>query len=96
MSKVLKLWLVWRDPKRSTWDQFDEMVVIAADEAEAKLMHPKFPEYQRGDGGWFLNGETEWGRDSTWDEPDMLSIEELGTAKEDSEVGVVLASYRAG
>jgi hypothetical protein len=69
------------------YDTFDSAIVAAESEEEARLINP--------DGEWY---EKQLGYKYTaWAyRPEKVKVEYLGTAKENTESGVILASFNAG
>lgn len=69
--------------KIKSYDTYDSCIVIAENEEDAKTIHPHFP-------------NPKWDS-STWcKKPSQVTAEYIGTAKEGSDRGVVLASFNAG
>ena len=67
--------------KNNGWDTYDSAIVCAASEDEARLINPE--------GGWTTY--------SSWcQSPDDVTVELIGTAVEDTNRGIVLASFNAG
>jgi hypothetical protein len=87
------------------WDTYSDAVVIAENEEEAKKMHPD--NYVWTEKGWvYINDKKEeimmnekgycyqdWIDVS---QIDKVEVEYIGEAKEESEKGVVCASFHAG
>jgi len=78
MKKIYKL--TWDIPEYS-YNIFESCVVIAATEKEAKRLHPN-------------GGNVNWKSDIQWaNSPTKVIATLLGTATEDSESGIVCASF---
>ena len=82
------------------WDTFDSCIVVAQDPDAARLMHP-YGDYKWDGDAWFIqrtDGTTKkCGTEGFgWTAPDNVTVEHIGIAREDSEAGVVLASFNAG
>jgi hypothetical protein len=90
----VKLWLV--SVKESLgYDAYDSMVVAAATEDQARRIHPHSDDYS-WDNGWTHKGRPTRVQNTWVDNPDDLIVECIGTAIEETEAGVILASYNAG
>lgn len=74
------------------YDTYDSVIVAAENEDEARKTHPS-PYEENIDGMW-------WDRDdkhSSWAfKLDQVKVEFIGTAKEGTPKGIILASYNAG
>jgi len=80
----MKLWKISQD-KNNDWDTYDSAVVAAQTEAEAKMMHPSTGEAIKDE------------YSSSWvGSPDDVTCEYIGEAKDETEKGVVFASFNAG
>ena len=71
------------------------MVVIAENEAAARLMHPDMDSVWNGK-EWRSNDFYKLDTSDMWGSPDSLVVEYLGTAKEGSKPRVVEAYFRHG
>ena len=77
----MNLYYVWQD-ENNGYDTYDSFVVCAENEEEAKNTHPD------GDGNW---------RRYTWaSSPEKVKCELIGTASDNVERGIVIASFNAG
>jgi hypothetical protein len=90
----VKLWLV-SVKEHLGWDTYDSMVVAAETEDQARRIHPHGEDFLWDD-GWKHKGQPIRADDSWVDNPDDLIVECIGTAIEETEAGVILASYNAG
>jgi hypothetical protein len=80
----MKLYLL-KQTDNNDYDTFDSCLVCAKDEADARTISPT--------GGVFVENQR-WG---TWAKSaKSITCEEIGTANEKQERGVVLASFNAG
>lgn len=88
----MELFLVRRNDDGG-YDTFDSFVVAAKTKNEARLTHPYGEELTWNGNGWMSSSS---GReDDSWAPPDSLTVEHIGTAKEDVS-GVICASFHAG
>jgi len=79
------LWKISQD-QNNNYDTFDSAIVAAANETEARGIHPS------GD-------QSDWNdtyNDSWVTDPGVVSVEQIGVAKPGTPAGVVLASFNAG
>lgn len=78
----MRLWLISQNDN-TNYDTFDSAIVAAETEDDARMIKPC---------------SRDWGdRWSSWARsPDKVSVEEIGTAKDGTERGVILASFNAG
>lgn len=97
----MNLYLIWQNVNRG-YDTYDSAVVVAKNEEEAKLIHPKTyadMTYIK-DKGWFMDdylsdGNYDW-PDRTWaNNPEEVKVQLLGKAVTGLET-VVCASFNAG
>ena len=77
MSKKLNLYLV--EPYDVKLTMYDRIVVVAANEEQARVIHPEYG----------LNWAVTYGKG--WVPPTELQVEFLGTAKDTLEAGDVIA-----
>lgn len=94
------------------YGEFVACVVVAEDEAKARLIHPSGSNAWWGVGCFTWNG-SQWAKpvdrawngtswepgetiDTTWADPATLRVEEIGAASDDTGPAVVLADYNAG
>jgi len=84
----MKLFLI-SQTSNDGYDTYDEAVVCAETEEDAKTIHP--------DGYSIVTEEDEEKySSSTWTTLNNVDVEYLGEAKEDSERGVICSSFNAG
>jgi hypothetical protein len=85
---TMKLFLIAQD-ENNGWDTYDSAVVAAEDEEQARQINPR--------NGWPMT-ERDWNRDySDWcSTPERVRVQLLGVAEEDTEAGVICASFNAG
>ena len=77
----MNLYFVWQD-ENNDYDTYDSFVVCAENEEEAKNTHP--------------DGDVNW-RSCTWaSSPEKVKCELIGTASDNAERGIVIASFNAG
>lgn len=69
------------------YDTYDSCVVAAADEESARRTHPG-----REKSAW----DDDYYARKTWARPHEVTVSLIGTAKEGTAAGVVLASFNAG
>lgn len=84
----------------SDYDTYDSAVVAAETEEQARHTSPS-NNYEWRDDQWvflYADGRVQGcGRTlSAWADPDDVEVEEIGTAKEGTTAGVILASFNAG
>lgn len=85
MSEPLKLWLL-SQTENDGYDTYDSAIVAAADEADARTIHPG------GDDAWNRDYHyTGWAR-----YPTGVNVQLIGTAEPDVVRGVILASFNVG
>lgn len=70
--------------KNTDYDTYDSCVVAAETEQEAILIHP-------GGGEWDNSRYSAWAH-----KPEDVGCTKIGTAKDGTPAGVILASYNAG
>lgn len=93
----MNLYRIYRTDKVG-YDEYDSAVVAAESEQDAKDQHPDGSSYWKNECWRSLRvdgTEIDWG-DSSWTHPNQISVELLGTAKEGTERGVIVASFNAG
>ena len=74
------------------YDTYDSMVVIAASEEEARMIHP----YSKK-GDVFDSSQSTFDRCDAWaHSPEDVTAEKIGEALPSQEKGVILASFNAG
>ena len=73
------------------WDTFDSAVVAAETEQETAEIHPESAYGNTFADGWKSSYAGAW-----CPRPDQVKVELLGTAKDGTEAGMVLASFNAG
>ncbi len=76
----MNLYLLTQTDNRG-YDTYDGLVVAAEDEQQAKLITPEYGDF----------GYRAWA-----DSPQSVTVKYLGEAKEDTQQGVILASFNAG
>lgn len=80
----MKLYLISQDVNEEC-DTYTEAVVAAANEVEAKMIHPAdSPAYTVGAGE---------GKDGCWVKLNSVKVKEIGLAKDPKFTGVILSSY---
>lgn len=78
------------------YDEYDSAVVAAETAGFAAEVCP-WPELHWRDGDWYFKSKDElYGDYSAWVYPHQVSTEFLGTAKEGTKRGVIVASFNAG
>ena len=83
----MKLFLL-SQKENTDWDTYDSLVVCAANEDEARKVHPE----DRGDGsGWVIRYIHTWCLT-----PEAVTVEYIGEAAPHVKPGVVLGSFNAG
>jgi hypothetical protein len=87
----MKLFLVRRTDYVG-YDEYDSMVVAANDETGARNTHPRGSDCKWTGKAWARDGLTD---DDTWTDPEMLTVEPIGTANEGI-IGVICSSFNAG
>ncbi|MCK4824701.1 hypothetical protein KA005_53610 [bacterium] len=96
-----KLWLVRQD-ENNGYDTYDELVVCAETEEEARQIHPAG--YFWREGKWmsynnYSPTKDEWVEcplGSWCSSPDKVNVTFIGEADESVAIGIVLGSYNAG
>lgn len=93
MKKMKNIYLVERS--RFEYDEYGSFVVICHDSDMARNTHPRGDLFY-SDGVWCREDGTiyEYPVDD-WEHPDKVIVTLLGTAIEEEESGVVLASFNA-
>ena len=87
----MKLWQVTRN-NQGGYDTYSDFIVAAETEDDARKTHP---DGDRWNGKkWISAAGHEW-NDSSWTEPDNVTVKEIGTAAEGIE-GVQCASFHTG
>lgn len=82
----LFLYLISQD-ENTKYDTYDSAIVCAANEQEARLIHP------RGE-GYSFEASGNW---ASWaSSPDNVKVELVGTARRGVKRGVICASFNAG
>lgn len=98
-TEAVKLWLISQDANDG-YGTYSDAVVAAKTEADARLIHP-LSCYEWVDHKW----RATWADGSTYDEggygtwapsPDLVKVERIGMAKQDTKPGVICASFHAG
>ena len=89
----MNIYLLIQNENRG-YDTYDMCVVAAPDENTAKTIHPG-----RGliwSPGRWCREDREW-TDDTWaNDPDNVTVEFIGVAKEGQKAGVICTSFNAG
>lgn len=67
------------------YDTYDSAIVAAESEDQARNIHPANDDEYDG-----------WEHNSWADNPEQVKVELIGITKEDTEQGVILASFNAG
>lgn len=83
----MKLWLISQEINND-YDTYDSAVVAALTEDDARHTHPSR-------GPWNRKPESNWDID-TWADPEDVMVQEIGTARDGTEAGVICASFNAG
>lgn len=82
------LYLIKQDVNNN-YDTYDSAVVIARSEEEAKTIHP--------DGSrWDVTRWAGWRSDSSWCNPEDVTVQLIGTSSSGEVGDVVVASFNAG
>jgi hypothetical protein len=87
----MNIYLLEQD-EATDYDTFDSMVVIAKDEAAARLIHPEEEWSKTREACWNQNPTyTSWATD-----PSRVEVTLIGTADPNADEGIVLSSFNAG
>ena len=78
--------------KNEGYDTYDSCVVAAETEVDARYIHPIDYKNDKND-LWY---ENDCGWYSDWAHPHDITVELIGVAIEDTEQGVICASFNAG
>ena len=83
----MKLYRISQPEENVSYDTFDSAIVAAESEVEAAVMHPNGYKTIPIEG--YVSG--------CWvNDPNQVSVEFIGVAKEGTVAGVILSSYNAG
>jgi hypothetical protein len=94
---MMKLWLISQNVNND-WDTYDSAVVVAPDEAAARLIHPGGSCIWRDDAWRYADGSKYTSfTDGPWTAPANVSAKYVGEAAEGLSDGeIVCASFNAG
>lgn len=93
----MELWRITQDTNNG-YDTYSDAIVAAETEELAKHTHPSNYlwldgkwKHERADGSYMEEGHY-----GTWADPQLVSVEHIGEAKDGTEAGVICASFHAG
>jgi hypothetical protein len=84
----MNLYKISQPEENVSYDTFDSAIVAAESEAEAATIHPN--------GYGSVPYEREYVSGCWVNDPNQVSVEFIGVAKEGTVAGVILSSYNAG
>lgn len=88
---------IYRLTQNTNWGYgtYDSCVVVAPDEAAARLLHPRGNRHWDGR-GWIWVWISDYAGEAGWTEPDNVLVEQVGIASPGVSAGVLCASFNAG
>ena len=92
---MLNIYLLTQNTNRG-YDTYDSCMVVAPDEAMARLLHPRGDRYWNGRRWAWVDETPGYADEAGWTNPDNVKVEHVGVTLAGRPVGVLCASYNAG